>query len=219
MKNRLRVEGIPAPGAKVYSTLVARSLLARELYREIAEEVALRLPSGRILDVGTGPGCLPLELAKRSRSLKIIGVDVSAAMVRIAVKNAENEKLSGSVTFEIADAADLPFNEGYFDFVVSTFSFHHWSSPLESIRQIHRVLKQNGRAWIYDLRRDVTREDRELMRSKYGPFWEFMVSNLVRPHSSVTLGKVMDILSSPESPFLKKSVEDMGGFLRIRLSK
>jgi len=56
-----------------------------------------RISSGRILDVRTGPGYLPLEIAKRSQNLEIIGIDISFAMVKIARGNAENMGLSESV--------------------------------------------------------------------------------------------------------------------------
>jgi len=219
LKNALKVEGIPGPAAKLYSTLVARSLLARKLYQEIAEEVVLTLPCGRIIDVGTGPGYLPLELARRSEKLEVIGVDVSPAMVKMATKNAEDSNLSARVRFEIGDAANLPFEQGYFDFAVSTFSLHHWSHPVESLQEIHRVLRQGGGVYIYDVKRDMTKKDKKLMRSRYGSIWQFLVSNLVRPHSSMTSKRVTEILSSPEISFSEKRVDNRTGFLKIRLAR
>ena len=46
-----KIEGIPKPGAIVYSTIVARSQFARDFYREVSEEVCSKAASGRILDI------------------------------------------------------------------------------------------------------------------------------------------------------------------------
>jgi hypothetical protein len=42
-----RIEGIPNPGAKVYSIIVARSPVMKDFYREVAEEVSSRIPLER----------------------------------------------------------------------------------------------------------------------------------------------------------------------------
>ena len=42
-----------------------------------------------------------------------------------ANRNASELGLSNCVKFEVANAASLPFQDGYFDFVVSTLSLHH----------------------------------------------------------------------------------------------
>jgi len=217
IKKVLKIEGIPGLGAKGYSLFARKSLLLRDFHKEVAGEVFSRISSGRILDVGTGPGYLPLEIAKRSQNLEIIGIDISFTMVTIARRNAENMGLSERVKFDIGSAAILPFEDEYFDFVVSTASLHHWLKPMECIKEIYRVLKENGEAWIYDLRRDTTKEVEVQLRMKYGWFLSFLL-NIIRVHSSVTLKEVNDILSS-EIRFSRKSVEDKGVILKLRLLK
>lgn len=214
----LRIEGIPSPGAKVYSLLITKSPLTRDFYREVAEEVAAKVSSGRVLDVGTGPGYLPIEIAKRSDSLEITGIDISPAMVRIARRKVEGLGLSERIKFQHASAANLPFEDEYFDLVVSTLSLHHWLRPVECLKEIHRVLKEHGEALIYDLRRDTTRELNAELKSRYGWFLSFLLLNVVRAHSSITLGKVEGFLSHPEVGFSKKMV-DGGIMLKLRLIK
>lgn len=219
MKKLLKIEGIPDLAAKVYSLIARKSPLLRDFYKEVAEEVRSKISSGRILDVGTGPGYLPLEIAKRSQSLEIIGIDISSAMVKIASRNAENMGFSGRVMFQLGNAASLPFEDGHFDFVVSTVSLHHWLRPAECLKEIYRVLKDNGEAWIYDIRRDTPEEVNAQVRRKYGWFLSFLFLKIVRAHSSVTLRGIEEILSSPEVGFSKKSVEDKGVILKLRLLK
>lgn len=214
-----KIEGIPQPGAKVYSIIVARSPVMKDFYREVAEEVSSMISSGRILDIGTGPGYVPLEIATKSSNLDIKAIDISPAMVDIATRNAQRAGLSPCVEFKYGSAADIPFDDRYFDLVISTLSFHHWAKPVESLKEIHRVLKDGGVAWIYDLRRDPPKEPRVLLRSKYDWFISFVVFYFVRLHSSIRLRNFQEIISLPELGFSEKSTEDRGIFLKLRLLK
>ena len=219
MKRHFRTEGIPKPGARVYSLIAAKSPLLKDLYKEVAEEVFSTISSGVILDIGTGPGYLPIELSKKSEGLQIIGIDISPEMVKIATRNAEKEVLTERVKFQIGSARSIPFANSYFDFVVSTASFHHWFEPVECLKEIYRVLKEDGEAWIYDLRRDMTKEATAQLRNKYGGFLSGPLLTIVKLHSSMTLKKVQAILSSSEIGFSCVNVEDKGLALKIRLSK
>ena len=211
-----RIEGIPNPGAKVYSIIVARSPVMKDFYREVAEEVCSKVSSGKILDIGTGPGYVPLEIARRSQNSEIKAIDISPAMVRIASKNAKDAELSGHVQFQYGSAESIPFEDGYFDLIISTLSFHHWAKPRECLNEIHRVLRNGSEAWIYDLRRDPTKEARAQLRNRYGWFLSFLILYVVRLHSSVTL---QEVISLSETGFSKKGMEDRGIILKLRLVK
>lgn len=206
-------------GAKLYSLIAAKSPFMKDIYRNVAEEITSFISTGKILDVGTGSGVLPLEIAKRKQGLEITGIDIAPGMVRIASRAAEKMGLSGSIRFKIASAMALPFEDGYFDLVFSTLSFHHWAKPAECLREILRVLRKDGEAWIYDIRRDITEEVNRKVKEKYGMILSFILLNLVRKHSSVTLERIEKILSSPEIKFSEKKIEDKGIILKIRLVK
>jgi ubiquinone/menaquinone biosynthesis C-methylase UbiE len=219
VKKIFKIEGIPNPGARIYSLIAAQSPLLKDFYREVAEEVCSRISSGRMLDVGTGPGYLPFEIAKRSQSLEIAGIDISPAMVKIAERNAKNMGVADRVKFQLASAENLPFEDGYFNFVVSTGSFHHWLKPIECLKEIQRVLQGNSEAWIYDLRRDTAKEVDAQLRKKYGWFLSFFFLKIIRAHSSVLLREIEEILSSSEISFSKKGIEDKGVILKMVLLK
>ncbi|MDI6811467.1 MAG: class I SAM-dependent methyltransferase [archaeon] len=219
MKRRFKIESIPNPGARVYSLIARKSPPLRDLCIEVAEEVTSKIIAGRILDVGTGPAYLPVGIAKRAPNLEIVGIDLSPAMVAIATKNAEKWGISDHVRVQRANAADLPFEDGYFDLVVSTLSLHHWLRPSECLKEINRVLKKNGEAWIYDARRDTTKEVNAQFRERYGWLLAFVFLNLVRAHSSITVREIDEILSSPEIRFSRKTVVDKGVILKLQLVK
>lgn len=216
--SKLHLGGIPSPIADVYSLIAKKNLIMREVYRNVALEVTLAISSGLIIDIGTGPGYLPFEIARLAPDVNIIGIDISPAMVRVASENANERGLSDSVTFQVASADDLPFAEDYFDLAVSTLSLHHWSHPARCIAEIHRVLKKGSEAWIYDFRRDVPQEARIQLRRRYG-WLSSVVHHIVRAHSSVRRSDVEKILSSPGIGFSSKTVVDTGMLLKLQLKK
>jgi SAM-dependent methyltransferase len=139
-------------GSALYDRLLGRWLL-RGFYRRIAADIAATAPaSGAVLDAGTGPGRLLVELAHRRPDLRIAGIDLSADMVAIAERNIRRAGHTGRVEVRRADVAALPFARGTFDLVVSSLSMHHWGEVHPAVTELARVLRPGGRLWIYDLR-------------------------------------------------------------------
>jgi SAM-dependent methyltransferase len=157
-RNRLRayleqasanVRDFDLPSAGAYDALVAT--LLEGFYAHVAGEVAAAHPGGNLLEVGSGPGRLAVRLAREAPGMTLTGVDISNAMVERAARRAAGAGLSERVRFEVGDVAALPLSDGEFDGVVSTLSLHHWSDPASGLAEIHRVLKPDGGARIYDL--------------------------------------------------------------------
>ncbi|MBN1762169.1 MAG: class I SAM-dependent methyltransferase [Methanomicrobia archaeon] len=142
----MKIESIPALGSYIYAFIARKSPPLRDLCKAVAAEVTGTITAGRILDIGTGPGYLLIEIAARAPGLELDGIDLSPAMVKIARKNAAKKGVADHVRFQRANAADLPFDDGSFDLILSTLSFHHWSRPLECLTEIRRVLKAQHEA-------------------------------------------------------------------------
>ncbi|MHB8086396.1 MAG: class I SAM-dependent methyltransferase [Dehalococcoidia bacterium] len=213
------MESIPGPGAWIYSKIVARSPFILDLYEAVAEEVSSKIASGRILDIGTGPGLVPLEIARKSKTLEIYAIDISHAMVEIADQNARNAGLSERAHFHYGSAEEIPFEKDYFDLVITTLSFHHWAKPEDCLKEVSRVLKENGELWIYEIKHEPTEENRNGLKRKYGPFLSFMVLNFVRAHSSIGFHKIQEVQSYKNLGFRETAVEDKGMFVKLRLKK
>lgn len=141
-------ERIPAFAVDLYAR--GASSARQRYYGRIAEEIVSEIESGRILDVGTGPGHLPIEIARRRPRVRIDGIDLSRKMIEMARKNAGDAGVLGQVRFEVADANKLRFEDNLYDMVVSTGAFHSWRRPVRALDEIHRVLKPEGLALIYD---------------------------------------------------------------------
>ncbi|WXG45691.1 MAG: class I SAM-dependent methyltransferase [Candidatus Atabeyarchaeum deiterrae] len=219
MSKLLKIERIPDFASGFYALVARKAPFLKDFHKNVADEVTSRISSGRILDVGTGPGYLPLQIAKRSKHLEIVGIDLSPAMIEMATRNAETMGVAQRVKFRIGDAANLPFEDDYFDLVISTLSMHHWLKPTKCLKEDNRVLKKGGEAWIYEFRRDTTREVNAQLKARYGRFMSFLLLNIVRAHSSMYLNEVEEVLSSSEIGFSKRNIEDRGVVIKLRLSK
>lgn len=164
---------ISGPLVALYERVAVPGLVG--FHRGVASEVAAALDTGRVLDVGTGPGHLLVEVARRNPRLELVGVDLSRRMLEVAEsvmhREAEAQAAGGTsgqapepgevgaclraTRLARADVRELPFSDGAFDLVLSTLSLHHWRDPAEGIRECLRVTAPGGQCWIYDLRTDV----------------------------------------------------------------
>ena len=131
--------------ARRYDAVMGRGLMQRE-YRRIGRQVAQMLPcGGRILDIGTGPGYVAIEVARLlGASAEITGIDASEAMLSVAAENSRDAGVEARVCWLTADAAHMPFGDDEFDFVVSNGSLCHWRDPVGVFAEISRVLRPAG---------------------------------------------------------------------------
>lgn len=153
--------GRRVPGGILVGDAVAYDALSRlmlgSLLGPIAADVAAAAPDGaRVLEVGCGPGHLSIRLA-RQHGLDVTGLDLDPAMIERARANADRvgDGDERRPSFLVGDVASLPFPDGSFDLVVSTFSMHHWADPTAGLAEIGRVLRSGARALVWDFRPGV----------------------------------------------------------------
>lgn len=84
---------------------------------ETLVEIALTLPFDRVLDLGTGSGCILLSLLAERRSTTGVGVDISAAALQVAKTNAGITQTEEQVQWLESDWFDAV--EGTFDLITS----------------------------------------------------------------------------------------------------
>jgi ubiquinone/menaquinone biosynthesis C-methylase UbiE len=106
-----------------------------------------------LLDVGTGPGGIPLKIARRCPQLMVVGVDRSVNMVVAARRSALELGLAGRARFLVGDAGKLSFPNASFDLVISNSLLHHVPDPIPVFNEMARVVKPAGIVLLRDLRR------------------------------------------------------------------
>lgn len=106
-----------------------------------------------IVDLGTGPGLLSIELNKLLPQAKIIGVDPSSEMLKIASKNADEAGMSNYET-RLGRAEEMPIESESVNLVVTQSSLHEWENPQKGFSEIFRVLKPGGSLMLKDYNRD-----------------------------------------------------------------
>jgi release factor glutamine methyltransferase len=84
---------------------------------EVVLPLARRLPSPRIVDVGTGSGCIALALAKELPGAEIHATDISPESLELAGVNVARHQMESRIHFHQTDL--LHGLSGPFDFVVS----------------------------------------------------------------------------------------------------
>ena len=98
----------------------------------------------RLLDVATGPGYVA-ERAE-ARGAVPLGIDIAEGMVAVARRN------HPELEFMVADAEELPLEDGSFDAVVGNFVINHLPAPERGVAEAARVLVGGGHlafsAWL-----------------------------------------------------------------------
>ncbi|MDA2914997.1 class I SAM-dependent methyltransferase, partial [Acidobacteriia bacterium AH_259_A11_L15] len=91
----------------------------------VAHVLHLGAHRGRALDLGTGPGQIPLKLARRLPLMEFLGLDRSEKMLEEARRQAAALGLSDRVRFQLGDANRLDFPDHSFDLVICNSVLHH----------------------------------------------------------------------------------------------
>jgi len=150
MIRKMLPEKIPAFAAYFYNAVPAKFFTPH--YAIVAGEMDLR-PGQTLLDLGTGPGLLPIQIAQRFPGAHVIGIDLSEKMIELAYKHLRDTKYdirNTTLEFKVMDANKLAFGDESIDVIVSTGAFHHWKNPAQIFDEIYRCLKRGGAAFIYD---------------------------------------------------------------------
>ena len=122
------------------------SLGLHRVWRRQAVALTGLRPGDTALDVATGTGDFALAMARRViPGGRVIGTDFSEGMLELAAAKAENAGLAGVVTFQWADALDLPFADGGFDAVTVGFAGRNVTDLHRFFSELRRVVRPGGR--------------------------------------------------------------------------
>ena len=103
------------------------------------------LAIGDVVEIGVGPG-LNLQYYNLDTVNKVIGIDPSDELNKIAKKNANKVNLDIEFNLSSAESIDLPTSS--VDSVVCTFSLCSIPNPQKALKEIHRILKPGGKYYF-----------------------------------------------------------------------
>lgn len=119
-----------------------------------------------VLDLGTGPGEIPLRVRSQRPGWKITAIDASLPMLRFA---REASGTGAAPRFTLADAKCLPFADRTFDLVFSSSLLHHLPDPLPFWREVKRLARPGALVLVRDLFRPDTPQDAQRLVNTYAP--------------------------------------------------
>lgn len=108
-------------------------------------------PGENLLDVGCGTGGVTIPAKQKvGQHGKVMGIDPSPEMIKVARKKAEKAGLD--IDFRVGVIESLPYHDASFDVVTSSLMMHHLPPEVQKkgLAEIYRVLKPGGRLLIVD---------------------------------------------------------------------
>ncbi len=153
MDDDSEVEAYSSAAAQAHLEMIDRSFLK---HLERLPPQPRRLENARVLDLGCGPGQIPIMMKQRWPGMQITGLDAGPAMIEKARAGAVAADLS--INFEVLrlgpqGEARLPFSDGEFELAICNSVLHHLADPVGALDELARVAKPDGAVLIRDLQR------------------------------------------------------------------
>ena len=132
----------PAVYTHGHHASVLRSHRWRTAGNSAAYLLAHLSPGQSLLDIGSGPGTITLDLAELVAPGRTLGIDASASVV--AEANAEAERRGSTVVFSVGDAYALDLPDDSVDVVHAHQVLQHLADPVGALREWRRVCRPGG---------------------------------------------------------------------------
>ena len=123
----------------LYAPIYKRAMKSdQKIYDFMYKRIPKVIRDKEVLEIATGPGLLAKHVAPAAS--RMIATDYSEGMIAEAKKGDYPQNL----TFEVADAMNLPYADHYFDAVLIANALHIVPDPEKVLREIDRVLRPGG---------------------------------------------------------------------------
>ncbi len=140
----------PAITGKAAQEFYEQSLARVEKYQHIVDAInnlitKYKIDHPFIIDMGTGPGLLPEKIAEAILDAKILGVDISEDMIRIAESRIQTTPLRNRIEYKKADSRRFYKQmDSRADLVVSRNMLHRLASLEDDLLSLVRASKDEG---------------------------------------------------------------------------
>lgn len=98
-----------------------------------------------VLDVGCGSGWLTRRIAQMVPEGRVVGMDVSDQMIRVARRTSLEQD---NVLYVTGEVGEIPWEANFFTQAISVESAYYWPEPAAGVKEIFRVLRPGGSLWM-----------------------------------------------------------------------
>jgi demethylmenaquinone methyltransferase / 2-methoxy-6-polyprenyl-1,4-benzoquinol methylase len=103
-----------------------------------------------VLDLATGTADMPIMLMKLLSPDKVIGIDISEAMLELGRKKVEKNNLKGKISLQAGDAENIHFSNASFFAATVAFGVRNFQNLEKGLSEIYRILKPGGKLVILE---------------------------------------------------------------------
>jgi 2-polyprenyl-3-methyl-5-hydroxy-6-metoxy-1,4-benzoquinol methylase len=121
---------------------------------------------GHIVDLGCGPGDIPVRLVQALPSCRITGVDASGPMIALAVETVKEASLADRIAFRCERFQTMSLVEP-FDASVSNSLLHHVPNPLQFWYRLRQLVNPGSPVLVMDLLRPDSSEEAQAIVDRY----------------------------------------------------
>jgi len=146
-----------------------RNYVPGRSWKDLAETLLQLMPPMVIADLGAGEGTFSQLLAQRAK--QVIAIDNSSKMVEFGAKLAKENGIS-NIDYRVGDLESPPIRAGSVDLAFFSQSLHHALHPQRAVEAAYKLLKQNGRIVILDLKKHGFEQAREMYADTWLGFSE-----------------------------------------------
>ena len=105
----------------------------------------------RMMDVATGTGDFAIQACHVLHPNELIGTDISEGMMNVGRQKVKDAGLEGRISFAKEDCTALTFPDNRFDAITVAFGVRNFEDLDKGLREMHRVLDDNGKLVILEL--------------------------------------------------------------------
>jgi cyclopropane fatty-acyl-phospholipid synthase-like methyltransferase len=121
---------------------------------------------GNVLDLGCGPGDIPIRFAKLYPACQVIGVDASAPMIQLGEQAVKQAGLADRITLR-CERYEAVAGARTVDAVISNSLLHHLPNPLQFWQKIRQLVRPGAPVLVMDLLRPESPEAARAIVDRY----------------------------------------------------
>lgn len=181
--------------------------------RKLIELMPCAIPEA-CLDLACGTGDLAIALHDKYKQTKVIGSDITQAMLDIAkVRSGKRD-----IEYTVANISSLPFDTGKFDIITGGYALRNAPSLKDALSEIYRCLKPKGEAYFLDFSKpdnEFAQKMQYYLLKYWGSLWGVVLHGSPMIHGYISAS----LKIYPNSTQLTKMVQDAGfvNFERYKL--